>query len=109
MYFETYISFTNIPYINFGEYLSINSEYPHLVSKKVKIRIYRTVILHDILNGCETWFLTLKEANKQVCLDITVLRRILGPKRKEVTRGWRKLRSEDFRDFLSTPRIVVIR
>jgi hypothetical protein len=42
-------------------------------------------------------------------LDITVLRKILGPKRKEVTGGWRKLRSEELRDFLSTPGIMVIR
>jgi len=89
--------------------MSINSEYSHLVSKKVKIKIYRTAILHDILYGCETWFLTLKEANKQECLDITVLTRILRPKTKEVTGGWRKLRGKEFRDFLSTPGIMVIR
>ena len=109
MYFENKISFTNKPYINFGEYFSFNSEYSHLVSRKVKIKTYRTVILHDILYGCETWFLTLKETNKQECLDITVLRRIFGPKRKEITVGWRKLRSEELHDFLSTPGIMLIR
>jgi hypothetical protein len=55
---------------------------------KVKMKIYRTVIFHDILCGCEAWFLTLKEANKQECLDITVLKIIFGPKRKEETGGW---------------------
>jgi hypothetical protein len=48
----------------------------------------------------------LKKANKQECLDITVLRRIFGPKRKEVIGGWRKLRSEELHDFLSTPGIM---
>jgi len=73
------------------------------------MKIYRNAILHDILYGCEAWFLTLKEANKQECLDITVLRSIFGPKRKEETGGWRKLHSEELHDFLSTPGIMVIK
>jgi len=89
--------------------LSFNSEYSHLVLKKVKIRIYRSVILCDILYGCEIWFLTLKESNKQECLDVMVLRRIFGSKRKEVTGDWRKLSSEELHDFLSTPGIMTIR
>jgi len=66
MCFENKISFTNKPYINLGEYLSFNCEYSHLVSKKGNIKIYRTVSLHDIIYGCETWCLTLKEAKKKV-------------------------------------------
>ena len=30
-------------------------------SKNLKIRIYRTIILHVVLRGCETWSLTLRE------------------------------------------------
>jgi hypothetical protein len=62
--------------------MSFISEYSHLVYKTVKIKIYRTVILHDILYGCGTWLLTLKETNKQEFLDITRLRRIFGPNRR---------------------------
>ena len=32
-----------------------------LLSKNVKIKIYRTIILPVVLYGCETWSLTLKE------------------------------------------------
>jgi UDP-galactopyranose mutase len=32
-----------------------------LLSKNLKIRIYRTIILPVVLYGCETWSLTLKE------------------------------------------------
>src|SRR5215813_11437482 len=32
-----------------------------LLSKKLKIKIYRTIILHVVLYGCETWSLTLRE------------------------------------------------
>jgi hypothetical protein len=32
-----------------------------LLSKSVKIKIYRTIILPDVLYGCETWLLTFRE------------------------------------------------
>jgi hypothetical protein len=32
-----------------------------LVSKNLRIRIYRTIIFPVVLYGCETWSLTLKE------------------------------------------------
>ena len=35
-----------------------------LVSKNLKITIYRTIILPVVLYGCETWSLTLREENK---------------------------------------------
>jgi hypothetical protein len=52
------------------------------LSKSIKIRIYKTIILPLVLNGCETWSLTLREEHR-----LRVLRRILvyEPKRDEVT------------------------
>jgi hypothetical protein len=35
-----------------------------------------------------------------------MLSKILGPKREEVTGGWRKLYSDKFRDFNASPYIV---
>jgi hypothetical protein len=60
-----------------------------LLSKNIKIRIYKTVILPVVLYVCETLSMTLREEHGG-CLK-TVLRRIFGPKRDEVTGGWRKL------------------
>jgi hypothetical protein len=37
-----------------------------------------------------------------------VLRRIFGPKRDEVTGGWRKLHNEEIRDLYSSPTIIRI-
>jgi hypothetical protein len=37
-----------------------------------------------------------------------VLRRILGPKRDEVTGEWRKLHNEELRDLYSSPSIIKI-
>ena len=53
-----------------------------LLSKnlKIKIYIYRTIILPVVLYGCETWSLTLKEERR-----LRVLRRVFGPKRDDVT------------------------
>jgi hypothetical protein len=36
-----------------------------------------------------------------------VLRRIFGPKREEVTGGWRKLHNEELHDLNSSPRIII--
>jgi hypothetical protein len=44
-----------------------------------------------ILYGCETWYLTLREEHRLRVFENKVLRRIFGPKRDEVTGGWRKL------------------
>jgi hypothetical protein len=51
-----------------------------LLSKNLKVRIYKTIILPVILYGCETWSLTLREEQG----ENRVLRRIFGPKRDEV-------------------------
>jgi hypothetical protein len=37
-----------------------------------------------------------------------VMSRIFGPKRDEVTEGWRKLHNEELRDFYSLPSIIRI-
>jgi hypothetical protein len=58
-----------------------------LLSKNLKIRIYKTIILPVLLYGGETWFLTLREKHELWVFENTVPRRILGSKRDEVTRG----------------------
>jgi hypothetical protein len=37
-----------------------------------------------------------------------VLRRIFGPKRDEVTGGWRKLHNEEVHNLYSSPNIIII-
>jgi len=56
-----------------------------LLSKNLKIKIYRTIILPVILYGCETWLLTLREERKLRVFENMVLRRIVEPRRDEVT------------------------
>jgi hypothetical protein len=56
-----------------------------LLSKNLKIKIYRTIISPIVLYGCETWSLTLREERRLRVFENRVLRRIFGPKRDEVT------------------------
>ena len=77
-----------------------------LLSKKLKIKIYRTVILPVVLYGCETWSLTLKEKRRLRVFENRVLRRVFGPKRDEVTEEGRKLHNEELSDLYSLPNIV---
>ena len=56
-----------------------------LVSKNLKIKIYRTIILPVVFNGCQTWSLTLREEHGLRVFENRVLRRIFGPKRDGVT------------------------
>ena len=76
-----------------------------LLSKNLKINIYRTIIL-PVLHECETWSLILREERRLRVFENTVLRRIFRPKRDEVTREWRKLYNEEFNDLYSSPNIV---
>jgi hypothetical protein len=51
-----------------------------LLSKNVKIRICRTIVLPVVVNGCETWSSTLREEQRLSVYENRVLRRIFGPK-----------------------------
>jgi hypothetical protein len=55
-----------------------------LLSKNLKIRIYRTIILPVFLYGCETWLLRLKEERRLRVFENRVLRRIFGSNRDKV-------------------------
>jgi hypothetical protein len=54
--------------------------------KNLKIKIYRTVILPDVLYGYEIWTLTLREEHRPRVYENGVLR-IFGPKRGKTDRG----------------------
>jgi hypothetical protein len=55
-----------------------------LLSKSIKIRIYKSIILPVVLYGCETWSLTLREEHRLRVFERRFLRRIFDPTRNEV-------------------------
>jgi hypothetical protein len=72
------------------------------------IRICKTIILPAVLYGCETWSLTFREEHRLRVFENRVLRRILGPKRDEVTGGWRKLHNDELHKLYSLPSVIRI-
>ena len=76
-----------------------------LLSKNIKIKIYKTIILPTVLYGCETWSLTLEERRLRV-FENWALSRIFGSKRDEVTGEWRKLHNEKLNELYCSPNTV---
>jgi hypothetical protein len=76
------------------------------LSRNLKVKIYKTIILPVFLYGCETWTLTLREEHRLKVFENRVLRRIFGPKRDEVTGDWRKLQNGELQNLYSSPDII---
>jgi hypothetical protein len=71
---------------------------------KLKIKIYRTVILQFVLYWCETLSLTLRDELRLRVFENRVLR-IFGPKGEE-DRSWRKLHNDELHGLVSSSKIV---
>ena len=55
-----------------------------LLTRNLKVKIYKTIILPVVLYGCDTWSLTLREEHRLKISQNRLLRRIFGPKRDKV-------------------------
>jgi hypothetical protein len=76
----------------------------HLISRSLKIKVYKAVTLPAVLYGCETWSLTLRKEQRLRVFENRVLRMIFGPKRKE-DGSWRKLHNDELHSLYSSPNI----
>jgi hypothetical protein len=74
----------------------------------VKVRIYKTIILPVVLDGCETWSLTVREEHKPRVFANRVLRIIFGSKRVGATGGWSKLHNEELHNLCFSPSTIRI-
>jgi hypothetical protein len=77
-----------------------------LLSRTVKVKIHKTIILPVVLYGCETWSLTLREEHRLRVFENRALRRIFGPKRDEVKGEWRKLHRGELHNLYSSSNII---
>ena len=64
------------------------------------------MVCKEILYGCETWLLTVREECRLRVFENRVLRKVFGPNRDELTGEWRKLHNEELNDLYSLPNIV---
>jgi hypothetical protein len=75
-----------------------------LISKNLKIKIHKTVILSLVLYGCEIWSLISREEHRLRVFENKVVR-IFGPKREE-DGSWRKLHIDGLNTLYSSPNIL---
>ena len=66
--------------------IHLRTFYRPLLSKKLKVMTYQTIILPFVLCGCETWSLTLREEHRLRVFEIKVLKKIFGAKRRNYRR-----------------------
>jgi hypothetical protein len=59
-----------------------------LLFKNMKTEKYRTIILHVVFYGCETWSFKFREERRLRVFENRVLRGIFGPRTDEVTGDW---------------------
>jgi hypothetical protein len=70
----------------------------HLISKNLKIKIHKTVILPVVLYGCETWSVTLGNT------DWGFLRTVCWGRNEDGS--WRKLHNDELHNLYFSPNIV---
>ena len=78
-----------------------------LLSRNLKMKIYKTIILSVVLYGCEAWSLTLYEECRLRVFENRILRRIFRSKRDEKEK-WKRLHSEELQSLYRSPNIFKV-
>ncbi|KAI5635421.1 guanylate kinase domain-containing protein [Phthorimaea operculella] len=76
-----------------------------LISRKTKIRVYKTVIRPILMYGCEAWTLTQKEENKLLVAERKIYRKMLGPTRRD-DGSWRVRKNRELEELVAEPNII---
>jgi hypothetical protein len=77
-----------------------------LLSRNLKVKIYKTIILPIVLYGCESWSVTLREEHRLRVFEKRVLRGMFGPKGDELTGQLRKLQNGELHNLYTSPDIM---
>ena len=86
-------------------FFSLNTLSSRLLSKNLKIKIYKPIILPVVLYGCETWSLTLRKESRLRVFENRILRRIFLTKSDE-NGQWRKLHNEELHSLYRSPNVI---
>jgi hypothetical protein len=79
-----------------------------LLSKNIKIRIYKTIILPVVLYGCKTLSLISREEHGLRVFENRELRRIFEPTEVKLQKAEKKLHHEELDYFYSSPSIIIM-
>jgi hypothetical protein len=83
-----------------------NISFSRLLYRNVNVKIYKSMLLHVVLYACKTWSPILREEHRQKAFENKVPKKIFGPKRDEIIRGWRQLRNEELHNLEPSPHII---
>jgi hypothetical protein len=75
-----------------------------IISRRTKIRIYKTIIYPILTYGSETWILNKKEERQLIVLENKILRKIFGPIKEDNV--WRKRHNYEIRELYKEPDII---
>ena len=77
-----------------------------LMSRKTKVQLYTTIVRPVLTYACETWTLTKKLERRLLVFENSVLRRMLGPVRDNVTGEWRIRHNRELRELTQLPPVT---
>jgi hypothetical protein len=79
-----------------------------IVIRRIKIQIYRNVILPVVSCGFEAWYLTVREEHRQRMFENRVLKKLSGRKWDEVAGQWKRrtLHNEKLYDLHSSRQLI---
>ena len=77
-----------------------------VLSRTTKVLVYVTTIRPVATYACECWALTQELERRLLVFEHSVLRRILGPIRDEVTGQWRRRHNRELRELTRLPPIT---
>jgi len=77
-----------------------------ILSTKLKIKLYMTLIRPLVLYGSETWTLRKVEETRLAVFERKILRRIYGPCNNFDTKEWRIRQNDELKNLFQKPDIV---
>ena len=80
-----------------------------MLSKNIKIKIYRTIILPVVLYGREALSLILRDKHMLTVFKYRMIWNIFKTKRHKVTGEWKRIRNKEIHALYSSPNILVIK
>jgi hypothetical protein len=98
--------FQNMSIAQIAPYISERKPFQTNLLKIEPHILYPNTYFPLVSYGCETWSLISREEHRLRVSENRVLRRIFGPKRDEVTGGWRKLHEEELHNLNSSLTVI---